>query len=155
MQNIQVKSVIDALDTLWRLRRVAQSDPGTENNIWQLGELASFVAHFRGNQRRSRAFYIFTMFAQDVPTMSFSLDDPPNSRLFVVAGRNTSVSCCLAPSLMTQMQRVSMSHPCPNLLHCSLTFSEVCLSSMVRYHSLNICVTKVSTMRRVSLRVGD
>ena len=24
--------------------------------------------------------------------MSFSLDDPPNSRLFVVAGRNTSVS---------------------------------------------------------------
>ncbi|KAL4539612.1 hypothetical protein Ndes2437B_g02024 [Nannochloris sp. 'desiccata'] len=30
------------------------------------------------------------MFAQDVPTMSFSLDDPPNSRLFVVAGRNTS-----------------------------------------------------------------
>ncbi len=25
-------------------------------------------------------------------TMSFSLDDPPNSRLFIVAGRNTSVS---------------------------------------------------------------
>jgi hypothetical protein len=146
---------VKCVDRLWRLGKVAPI-LGPEN-IWRALRIAKVAewAHLGDNLRRSRAFYIFTMFAQDVPTMSFSLDDPPNSRLFVVAGRNTSVSCCLAPNLMTQMQRLRMSHPCLNLLHCSLTSSGVCLSSMGRYHSLNICVTKVSTMRGVSLRVGD
>ena len=49
--------------------------------------------------------------------MSFSLDDPPNSRLFVVAGRNTSVSpATWQMCVMARDGRLAAPHPSPSPL---------------------------------------
>ena len=77
--------------------------------------------------------------------MSFSLDDPPNSRLFVVAGRNTSVSSHLDFGHQSgEVGECLGPNPSLILFGCSLSSSGVCLNNMDKFHSLNICVTKVS-----------
>lgn len=78
--------------------------------------------------------------------MSYSLDDPPNSRLFIVAGRNTSVRASLRISLLHQ---IACQPPTPNLselfhiIYCRLSSLGTCSNNMAAFHSSSICVTKV------------